>query len=577
MGHSPAEIDEAWQNVKKSPEHQYISQDDPEFANVMTRELNKMLSLDIAGPQPQEEIQQVPPAEASMNAPRPHQISLTVQSHPALPSMNAPKPMQQGYVPPAGAIPISAKGVNIVQNAPRYAQPMQPQPMQPQQVPIQYVQHAQPQMAVTTSVNGYAQPQMGMHTSVNSYSHQPQQQPISPQHYSGQYSQPRMANPNSVSYPQSPEQQEPETVIELSSPSNHQRDTTKKHYKAVSVTQSVRSADYDTQSEFGAQSVMMSDISYKEKKNRIEWTHPHIIHLKDLGWSKEQIIQAQFRLMNTDNGDPKRNKLRPDDDKFLAYMINILVDELQLKPENEPRQFSDTSECIDKLYQNWICCVCCRVLTKIRDGNACCCCYGNFDPTKELQAGGKTDTDTDFTMQDNVFYFGIYVFVMTDFYCRIFPLLAFTVLLHKLEEGFFVYLLINFAGLIIALFELLVYYMMLKKKAKTFKTAIKYFWTGTFTVSYYLLSTMHLTYLPSNVRFVRMYRAHLVRMVIQLFVMLIAIAIQYSLYNDPLGFFNNSVMFFAFNWITNIVMLVWMKCYMSIFEKKLNANLSMKH
>ena len=199
--------------------------------------------------------------------------------------------------------------------------------------------------------------------------------------------------------------------------------------------------------------------------------------------------------------------------------------------------------------------------------------------TKELEV---KDKERDFTMQDNIFYFGIYVFVMTDFYCRIFPLLAYTVLLHKYFKTLTKFPLLNVfvgafpAAVIISLFELLVYYLMLKRKAKTFRNAIKYFWTGTFTISYYLLSTMHLTYLPSNVRFVRMYRAHLVRMVIQILFMCIAIGMQYELFNKPLGFFNRSVFFFGFNMILNLMILIWIRCYMTVFEKKLNYNLSEK-
>ena len=211
-----------------------------------------------------------------------------------------------------------------------------------------------------------------------------------------------------------------------------------------------------------------------------------------------------------------------------------------------------------------------------------CCCY-YLCQICQLCNDKVEKEDDDFTAKDNVFYFAMYVFVMTDFYCRTFPLLAYTVLLHKYLSSLTNFDLLNVfigvapAAFIILTFELLMYYMMLKKKDKTFKGALKYFWTGTFTISYYLLSTMHLTYLPSNVRFVRMYRAHFFRMLLQVIIMSIGIGMQYTLFDDPLGFFNRSVYFFAFNWILNIIILLVMKCYMVTFESKIAMTLSSKH
>ena len=74
-----------------------------------------------------------------------------------------------------------------------------------------------------------------------------------------------------------------------------------------------------------------------------------------------------------------------------------------------------------------------------------------------------------------------------------------------------------------------------------------------------------------------MYRSHLVRMAIQVIFMCISIGMQYELFKSPLGFFNRSVLLFGFNLVLNLMILVWIKCYMVVFERKLNYNLSSKH
>ena len=59
--------------------------------------------------------------------------------------------------------------------------------------------------------------------------------------------------------------------------------------------------------------------------------------------------------------------------------------------------------------------------------------------------------------------------------------------------------------------------------------------------------------------------------------MFIGIAMQYTLFDDSLGFSNRSVFFFGFNWILNIIILIVMKCYMVTFESKIAMTLSSKH
>ena len=461
LGQSPAQIDKAWNTIKRMDGHRNLSQEDPQFQDIMLQQLNH----------------QKQPSMPSMPAPKPlypNQISLKI---PTCSSLNAPKPM----------IIFTVNGQQqantaIIMNG------------QASPVPLQTIQHELPQISMNHS-----------------------------------------------------------------SPSTHQN---------VVECQSPQSPE----SEFdGASSVGRSERSYREKKNRVNWQHPYIIHLIDLGWSKLQIQTAYFLL---NNGNEKRSKISDDDDKFLAFMIHILVEDLKYCPENPQRQFGESSECIDKMYQNFVCCLCCRILTKINDDNACCiccCCFMANDDDDDKTVHAKSD----FTTKDNIFYFAMYLFVVGDFYCRIFPCLAYVVLLRTYLKTLTSSLIFNvFSGtapmaLVIALYELFAYYAMLKGKDQKMRIAIKYFWTGTFTISYYLLSTMHLTYIPCNVDFVKLYRAHWIRMFIQLLIMFIAIGIQYILFDDALGFFERTVFLFAFNWVLNLWILVWMRCYMNTFKNKI--------
>ena len=416
MGHSPAEIAEAWDEVKKSKEHEFMQQDDPEFTEVMQRQLEKMLSL--PPPQPPAhtlsiEVPPVPPSpsQPSMNAPRPHQphqiplqitqnqnqIRRTKKTAPTIPSMNAPmisvningQPQPQGqYIPPAGAVPIIVQDTAMAPQPPPAMPQYHPQsmPVQQQQSPQQRIQYA---AAVPVPVQFAQPPPMATAMSMP----MPMTMTMAHPNSSIQYTQPHITTLSSISVPFD----KADTTLsdistsalytDLAVPSNN--NSRRGHYRPTSVHSEATSArerggsfaDSDFGIESVAQSVVVSEISYKEKKNRIDWNHPHILYLKDLGYSKTQIQQAYFRLKNNEeHPDSKhRQKLRADDDKFLAYMINILVDELQLVPEHEQRQFGGNSECIDKLYQNWICCICCRVCTKIRDDNACCSCCCSFE------------------------------------------------------------------------------------------------------------------------------------------------------------------------------------------------------
>ena len=128
--------------------------------------------------------------------------------------------------------------------------------------------------------------------------------------------------------------------------------------------------------------------------------------------------------------------------------------------------------------------------------------------------------------------YGSDVFLMTGFYVRIYPLLAYTVLLHKYLASLTESALLNVfvgafpAAFLVALFEYGTYYYILKDDVRSVCQAGKWFWTGTFSVSWHLLCTMHLSYLPSNVVFVRLYRAHIVRMLLQILIMAVAIGMQ---------------------------------------------------
>ena len=167
------------------------------------------------------------------------------------------------------------------------------------------------------------------------------------------------------------------------------------------------------ESEFGGTSVMMSDISYRDKKNRVDWTHPHVIYLKDLGWDKVQIQQAYFILKNGDGVDAKeRKKLRLDNDKFCAHMIIILKEELGFEPVNRERIRNDRAECIDKMYQNFVCCLCCNMLKRVDSGGAFCdcgCCCYYLCQTCQLCHDKVEKEDNDFTAEDVQEYYGFIV------------------------------------------------------------------------------------------------------------------------------------------------------------------------
>lgn len=151
---------------------------------------------------------------------------------------------------------------------------------------------------------------------------------------------------------------------------------------------------------------------------------------------------------------------------------------------------------------------------------------------------------------DQIYYVVLYLWVMTDFGIRIFPVLVWSWL--QQEPLKFVA-----AMLALTLFEFLSHYVMLDGDFKTPRNTTHFFWTLYFTVSYCLLSSMHLSYLPNNVRFGRLVIEHCLRLMIQSVFMALAMSLQAQRYGSSLGYFLKSIVgfwcFWTLNWVLTAV------------------------
>jgi len=126
-------------------------------------------------------------------------------------------------------------------------------------------------------------------------------------------------------------------------------------------------------------------------------------------------------------------------------------------------------------------------------------------------------------------YLMFYVFTMTDLYCRIYPMLLVGAYTKKrtqdednADTASTVYL-AWFGVLAITLtFEGISYKNILNETYNSWRTVIKYLYFATFTITFFLLSTMGLAYLEKNVDFVKLMKWEFTgRMVLGLFFVLI--------------------------------------------------------
>ena len=166
------------------------------------------------------------------------------------------------------------------------------------------------------------------------------------------------------------------------------------------------------------------------------------------------------------------------------------------------------------------------------------------------------------TWKDKLFYLCFYLWVITDFGIRIFPILA----CARLRQQYLEFLAVM-VGLTV--FEFLFHYFMLNAEFKTPRYTTHFFWTLYFTASYCLLSTMHLTYLPTNVVFDRLMIEHCIRMFIQAMFMVLAMIIQHYDHGHIFGFFENSIIIFWIVWVINWILTFLVRKGYQRLEKKI--------
>eukprot|EP01084_Bolivina_argentea_P156775 273213_1 len=101
-------------------------------------------------------------------------------------------------------------------------------------------------------------------------------------------------------------------------------------------------------------------------------------------------------------------------------------------------------------------------------------------------------------------YFVFYVFTITELYCRIYPMLVVEAYILKTSTMTNVYLVGLIVIMTILSFETIAYKKILYKEYASWKTVFKQLYFATFTISFFLLSTMGLAYLERNVDFVKL-------------------------------------------------------------------------
>ena len=205
------------------------------------------------------------------------------------------------------------------------------------------------------------------------------------------------------------------------------------------------------------------------------------------------------------------------------------------------------------LWRNFICCYPVKLFVDWHDDK---------DNPKQNE-----DKKEEYKWKEILFYAAVYVWVMTDFFIRIFPILA----CARLRNNYLEFLAVMFC---LTLWEFGMHYFMLRDEFKTPRNAMPFFWTLYFTVSYCLLSTMHLVYLLTNVIFDHLFIEHCVRLMIQAAFMITAMVIQYYDYGGVLGFFEKSIILFWICWLLNWVLSFGIKRGFKNFEEKFKITYS---
>eukprot|EP01083_Nonionella_stella_P302100 1040209_1 len=191
----------------------------------------------------------------------------------------------------------------------------------------------------------------------------------------------------------------------------------------------------------------------------------------------------------------------------------------------------DSSATGERLWMNFICFYPIKLIGRVLCNK----------PNEEEEPNKEEDM---FTTKDKLYYFAFYVWVMTDFGIRIFPILA----CARLRQQYYEFLAVMLG---LTIFEFFSYYYMLFGEFKTPRSALHFFWTLYFTLSYCLLSSMHVVYLPNTVRFDKLIVEHNCRMIISAAFMVFAMILQLDEYGSVFGFFDRSIYLFWFAWVLN--------------------------
>ena len=310
----------------------------------------------------------------------------------------------------------------------------------------------------------------------------------------------------------------------------------------------------------------------------LDFCHTTVASFIKLGYA-ENDIQTAYNKLKTDEKHNIVNDLTVDDIEFKPVLLNILENEMKCETKKQRTSYDDdilrrrrssnleraasileTSDTMDNLWRNFICCIPIKFLVDYYSKNGI-----EYETADHLKKENKNENENKlgFGCMDKLFYLVIYVWVMTDFFCRIFPILACSHLRHSYLEFVEV-------AVLLGLFEFIMYYYMLSGQFKTPRAASSFFWTLYMTISYCLLSTMHIVHLPNNVISNNLIIEHLLRMLIQCGFMIIAMIIQYYQYNgDVLGYFKYSIIFFWCTLFVNLILTVIVKLRMKGFKNKI--------
>ena len=141
----------------------------------------------------------------------------------------------------------------------------------------------------------------------------------------------------------------------------------------------------------------------------------------------------------------------------------------------------------------------------------------------------------------------VYLFIVTDFFVRITPVLILAVLLGDYWGTIFFLSCVVFGGI----FEFIMLHRMLKRSYNKLGTKLKYFLAGIVTSSFYLLSTFGLDYLPTMIKFRVLFQEHFARIAISCIIS--GVSIWYQIKSNKGWQFFGTTVFFWIAVATNLI------------------------